>query len=60
MNVFQITEDKANPSIWIFIVVAAVMMLFTIGVWTMWSRMLDDKQRREYLRIVMNVGKVGA
>ena len=60
MNVFQITEDKSNPSIWIFIVVAAVMMLFTIGVWTMWSRMLDDKQRRRSLRIIISGGKATA
>ncbi|KAM0802622.1 hypothetical protein BDR22DRAFT_971259 [Usnea florida] len=60
MNVFQITEDKSNPSVWIFIVVAAVMMLFTIGVWTMWSRMLDDKQRRRYLRTIINGGKAAA
>lgn len=54
MNVFQITEDKSNPSIWVFVVVAAVIMLFTVGTWTIWSRMFDDKQRRKDRKSTLN------
>ena len=56
MNVFEITEDKSNHSIWIFVVVSAVLMLFTVLTWTTWSRVTDDKQRRKDLRIVLNAG----
>ena len=43
MNVFEITEDTSNHSIWIFFVVAAVVMFFTVGAWTIWSIVLDKK-----------------
>lgn len=56
MNVFEITEDKSNHSVWIFIAVAAVLMLFTILTWTTWSRVTDGKQRRKDLKSILNTG----
>ncbi|KAL9074959.1 MAG: hypothetical protein Q9161_001889 [Pseudevernia consocians] len=60
MNVFEITEDRSNHSIWIFIVVAAILMLLTVGTWTTWSKVIDDNQGRRHPRSVLNAAKAEA
>ena len=42
MNVSEITRVKSYLSIWIFVIVAIVLMVLTVGVWTMWSKAFDD------------------
>lgn len=60
MNVFEMTKEKSNPSIWIFIVVAAVLMLCTVGPWTTWSKVIDGRQRRRDPKTPLNAGKADA
>ncbi|KAL8806857.1 MAG: hypothetical protein Q9200_004894 [Gallowayella weberi] len=49
MNVGEITGAESHHAIWSFVIVAAVLMLLTVGAWTLWSRLLNKKQKRRRL-----------
>ena len=56
MNVFEITQDRSGHSIWMFFVVAAVLVLFTAGAWTMYFAIQADNRHRRGLKNMMTSG----
>lgn len=60
MNVLELTQDKAYHSIWNCVAVTAILTLFTVGAWTMWSRMFDAKRSQMNFKCNMIFGKAEA
>lgn len=52
----NVTEIESGHSIWLFCVLAAVLMLLTVGAWTAWSAILASERRRNGLKHIASSG----
>ena len=52
----NVVEIGSGHSIWLFFVLAGVLMLLTVGAWTAWSAILTNERRRTGLKHITSSG----
>ena len=52
----NVVEIGSGHSIWLFFVLAGVLMLLTVGAWTAWSAILTNERRRTSLKHITSSG----
>lgn len=57
MNITQITGEVTHSQLWLYFVIAVVLMGITFGGWFVWAQLQSRLERRSRKRLCIKVAK---